>query len=136
MADPLTQPDIQTVAGATQFDGSSGTLGLVRFSGYIAAGFSEGVRARVISVTYNGTSTPTTRLDVFLATSAAPGTVAIPLIGADDVTTRVLMCGTIVPKAVNGQSWDLFCITSGKAAAATLIVDWDTVNLNQLGGGC
>ena len=127
MANPPTMPDIQTVAGATQFDGATGTTGLVEFSDYLATLGNNAARAKILSVTYNGTGGAAVQLDIWLQLAATPATVRIPLVGEADVITKVLMCGEglWVPKsATTRQSWNLLCTTTGKTAPASLIVDW------------
>lgn len=127
MANPPTQPDVQTVAGATQFDATTGALGLVNFAAYIQALGRSEARARILSVIYNGTGGAGVQLDINIYATGAGTTVRIPLVSEANVTTKVIMCGTglWVPKATNGLSWNLFCVTTGKTATATLIVDWE-----------
>lgn len=131
MAQPPTQPDVQTLAGATEFDGLTGTTGLVDFADYIN-GLSLSARAKILGISYNGTGGAAVQLDIFLQLTGAAATTQIPLASEANVTTRVIMCGTglWVPRSqTNGVSWNLFCTTTGKSATASLVVDWvlDTV---------
>lgn len=126
MANPPNQPDVQTVAGATEFDGTSGALGFVNFGAYLPSGSRSDARAKVLTVSFNATGGAALQLDIFLAaTLASPTTERIILVSEASITTKTLACGIIVPKvSTTALSWGLFCITNGKTAAASLVVDW------------
>ena len=131
MANPPTQPDVQTVAGAAEFDGLTGTTGFLDFSDYIN-GLSLAARVKILGISYNGTGGAAVQLDIVLQLAGAAATTAIVLASEAAATTRVILCGggLWVPKnQTSGISWDLICTTTGKSAAATLVVDWvlDTV---------
>lgn len=131
MANPPTQPDIQSVAGATQFDGTTGLLGFVNFGAFLVANNRSGARAKVLTISYNGTGGAAVQLDIFLAATLASATTQrIILVSEADVTTKTLACGIIVPRVpTTGLSWGLFCLTTGKTATAALVVDWVTVQV-------
>lgn len=125
MANPPTRPDVQTLAGATQFDGLTGTTGLLEFSDYLNANMlDENVRIKILTVAYNG-GAATADVDIYIANAGAPATERIILVDAN-ITNRAISCNLIVPKTASDVSWNLYCVTTGKTAAASLIVDWIT----------
>lgn len=114
------QPSVQTVNGATQFNGTA-NQGLVDFDTL------AGYRTLVYSVSYYEPGTTATDLLVYCAATGAPATQRIILISAIVTEGFALVSfgqnGFVVPQQSN-VSWNVFCETNGKTQTASLIVDW------------
>lgn len=131
MASPPNRPEVQSVAGAAQFTGTTTADGLVQFDDVMLVN-PRGADNRIIiwSVAYFETGAGTTTiLDVFLRpVTSLPATARIPIVLAETLPDRGATVsfgknGLVVPRDSSGP-WDLVFVTQNKAADASIVVDW------------
>lgn len=137
MPSPPRIPEIQTVAGATQFDGLTPTTGLVQFDDILKVDSARNTRVIVWSFCYNETGAGTTTvLTAFLRPAdSSPASAILPLVIAETLPNRQKVIsfgrnGLLVPRdQTNGEAFDLVVTTASKAATASIIVDFSLVRV-------
>ena len=114
--------EIQTVAGAAEFTGAAGA-GFEDFAP--ASTYPEGYRAVIKSVSFFTTVAVTTLQIILRRVSGTPATARQILVSESSITDKLFSCGQdgiVVPRDGAG-SFEIQCITTGKTADGSFIVD-------------